>query len=251
MTDILIVETPFSELAELVDGLAPRVNGSTITLWTGVNVNEGDVVRFSVRLADGTPSFEGAGMCVAKHDQGEESYPPERFEVTLDSLELDARNDVVFERLMLAAESEGGRTTGEVDLRDIEDAPASDFPVSLSDVPQSIPVSAGSLKPSEMTAEMQLDDVEEMSDASIPPPSYQQQERHAEASAPRVVHRANPNSILSRPSLAASWQPEAVARGVSMMGSGTFAYGDNGLPKPAAPPRPDGQQVRVEPAPRP
>ncbi|MBK8170833.1 MAG: hypothetical protein IPK60_10895 [Sandaracinaceae bacterium] len=243
MTDTLIVETPFSELAELVDGLAPRVEGSCITLWTGIDVAEGSSVRFSVRLADGSPVFEGGGTCVARMDQGDDAYPPERFEITLDRLELDARNDVVFERLSLAAEG-GGRGTGEVDIADIEDAPPSDYPPPLaSDAPSiSIPV----LATSEHTTEMQLDDmVEDLSDDSIPPPSMRQA---PPAAARRTVQRTG---VLGRPSMEASWQPEAVARGESLMGSGKFAYGDNGLPRPNAPPRPDGQQVRVEPAPRP
>lgn len=241
MSDMLIVETPFSELAELVDGLAPRVEGTRITLWSGVDVPEGASVRFSVRWADGSSCFEGAGTCVARHDQGEGAYPSERFEITFDSLELDARNDVVFERLLLAAESGGGRGTGEMDLREVDVVAGSDFPEMLpSDAPPSMPARAGN----EHTTEMQLDDLEEDFGDSLPPPRQEAQ--------PAIRHAAtNRSSVLKRPSLEASWQPEAVARGASRAGSGLFAYGDRGLPAPPAPPRPDGAQQRVEPAPKP
>lgn len=241
MSDMLIVETPFSELAELVDGLAPRIDGTRITLWSGIDVEEGISIRFSVRLADGSTCFEGTGTCVARHDQGDTGYPSERYEITLDSLELDARNDVVFERLLLAAETGGGRGTGEVDLRDVEIAGGSDFPQMLpSDPPPSMPAKGSS----EHTTEMQLDDLEEDFGDSLPPP------RQEAAAGVRHAVR-NRSSVLHRPSLEASWQPEALARGASRAGSGLFAYGDRGLPAPPAPPRPDGPQQRVEPAPKP
>ncbi len=60
-----------------------------------------------------------------------------------------------------------------------------------------------------------------------------------------------PETILTRPAYAASWQPEASAAPEPRPSTGHFHY-PNGLPVPAAPPRPElDPAYRVPPAPRP
>jgi len=55
---------------------------------------------------------------------------------------------------------------------------------------------------------------------------------------------------LTRPTLPASWEPTAEPP-VARPSLGVFAWGDQGLPVPARPPRPAGDVPRIDPAPRP
>src|SRR5690606_31553238 len=82
-------------------------------------IPEGEWVQFSVTFADGSPALNGVGRCTGSYDNGDAVAPEHRFDVVLDSLELDEMGQVYFERiLMVRAQLAGGAepTTGEVDV---------------------------------------------------------------------------------------------------------------------------------------
>jgi hypothetical protein len=142
MSDVLTVPTHFADISELASGLADRVDEGKVILYGPDAYEEGAVIGFAILLADGTAAFEGQGRVVASIDGGEDRAPETRYDVVLDSLELDGRAEVVYERILLAGgqgEYEGGRPTGEVSIEDLEaaaamaDAPAEEEPATAED----------------------------------------------------------------------------------------------------------------------
>jgi len=109
------VRTSHGDVAELVDELAGAVDESNLVLTVGEEVSEGEWVTFVLHLADGTPVFEGVGRCAgaARSDDGSD-----RWDVLLGSLSFDERNEIMYERVLLAHESleTGAPTTGFVDI---------------------------------------------------------------------------------------------------------------------------------------
>ena len=118
MTQSLIILTPFADMSELAENFASRVDESHLMLPYSEAVAEGEWVTFVVQLADESSVLTGQGRCTGSNDNGEE-YPPEyRFDVVLDSLAFEGMNEVMFERILVARESQasGDPGTGEIDL---------------------------------------------------------------------------------------------------------------------------------------
>lgn len=118
MTQSLIILTPFADMAELAENFASRVDESHLMLPYSEAVAEGEWVTFVVQLADESSALTGQGRCTGSNDNGAE-YPPEyRFDVVLDSLAFEGMSEVMFERILVARESQasGDLGTGEIDL---------------------------------------------------------------------------------------------------------------------------------------
>lgn len=118
MTQSLIILTPFADMSELAENFASRVDESHLMLPYSEAVAEGEWVTFVVQLADESSVLTGQGRCTGSNDNGDE-YPPEyRFDVVLDSLAFEGMSEVMFERILVARESQasGDPGTGEIDL---------------------------------------------------------------------------------------------------------------------------------------
>jgi hypothetical protein len=124
MTQQLVIPTPFADLAELTENFAQRVDEQRLMLPCAEPMPEGEWVQFEVHLSDGTSAFAGVGRVQDSYDNGEEHPPQYRYDVVLDSLQFDGRNEVLFERLLVARETmmRGEPMTGEVDLERLEEA---------------------------------------------------------------------------------------------------------------------------------
>ena len=123
MSEVLTVPTHFGDLSELSAGLADRVDEERLILYGPTPFDEGAMVGFSVLLVDGTPALEGVGRVAAAVDGGEERAPETRFDIVFDSLQLDGRSEVVYERIVLARSSMMGDepATGEVSIEELEE----------------------------------------------------------------------------------------------------------------------------------
>jgi hypothetical protein len=120
---VLTVPTAFPDIAQLSEGLADRVDEERIMLYGPDPVEDGVWVRFSVTLADQSVAIEGVGRAVASIDGGEERPDVARFDIVLDSLQLEGSSEVVYERiLMVRSQAFGDQpATGEVSLDDVEE----------------------------------------------------------------------------------------------------------------------------------
>jgi hypothetical protein len=147
-TEVLTVPTAFGDLSELSEGLADRVDEERIILYGPTPYDEGELIGFAVLLVDGTPALEGVGRVAAAVDGGDERAPETRFDIVFDSLQLDGRSEVVYERIVLARSSLYGAdpATGEVSIEELEaqsrelEAPASaDLPDDRDEVAADAP----------------------------------------------------------------------------------------------------------------
>lgn len=147
-TEVLTVPTAFGDLSELSEGLADRVDEERIILYGPTPYDEGELIGFSVLLVDGTPALEGVGRVAAAVDGGDERAPETRFDIVFDSLQLDGRSEVVYERIVLARSSLYGTdpATGEVSIeeleaqsRELEAPPSADLPDDRDEVAADAP----------------------------------------------------------------------------------------------------------------
>ena len=122
MAEPIIVPTPFTELGELAEHFAQRVDQGRLMLPFSEGVPDGEWVPFQVLYLDGSVAMEGTGKVNGSYDNGDESPPEYRFDVVLEELAFDGTSEVVFERItvartsMLAAEP----ATGEVSLAEVD-----------------------------------------------------------------------------------------------------------------------------------
>ena len=283
MTHSLTIHSPFNDLSELVEGLSPFYTGEHLVVRAPADVPEGEWIRFEILLTDGTPGLTGLGRHAGTNDNGED-FGAERFDVYLGEMQVDeGRSDVIWERIVLAyQQAQGGdRPTGELDISALEaqlsapapepvsdDTVAEDEPAALSDFESDAATAAGPISEFPTAsiddagaaqvdaADDFADSFDSPSEALTPPPAAAPAPPRAAARppAPPVLAAPPPAPVLRgallRPSLPASWAPavDAPSGGAS---NGLFAYGDRGLLVPARPPRPDGADRRIEPAPRP
>lgn len=122
MTQVLTIPTPFADLSELTENFAQRVDEQRLMLPNLEPVTEGEWVQFSVLLGDGTVALAGVGRVQGSYDNGEEHPPEYRFDVVVDSLQLEGMHEVMFERLLVARSTQmgGEPVTGEVSVEDLE-----------------------------------------------------------------------------------------------------------------------------------
>jgi len=118
MAHVLDIRTKHAHIADVVLDLARSVDETSLVLTVGEFVEAGEWVRFAVALRDGTPVLEGVGRCEGGADNGDGSPAGARYELLLDSLQFDVRNEIMFERIKLARESILGDepTTGLVEV---------------------------------------------------------------------------------------------------------------------------------------
>src|SRR6185503_11490102 len=114
----MTVRTHYNDISDLAEAYAQRVDESRIMLPASKPATDGEWVRFAVLLADGTAALEGMGRVQQTLDNGDAFPAEERFDVVFDSLQLEARAEVVFERIVMAAQSgqRGDPPTGEIAL---------------------------------------------------------------------------------------------------------------------------------------
>lgn len=249
MAENLQIATPFGELSELVEHFAQRVGDGRLMLPYPQTAAEGEWATFQLFFADGTLAFEGTGKITGAYDNGEEHPPEYRYDLVLEELTFEGTNEVVYERMVMSRDSLSGaepgtgevavpdeappppaEATGAVDISEMEDAEEADAGFVDAETSVGAPVEAPRAKP------------------AAPPP----------ARAPRTlaVHdgklpspHAGDASQLRRPTHPSAWSPEPIERPPAAQSSGLFDY-EGGLPRPAAPPRPDIEpDLRVQPAP--
>ncbi len=118
----LTVPTAFVDISQLAEGLADRVDEGRLMLYGPEPYEEGAWLRFAVLLADQTAALEGVGRVAMSIDGGEERPEVARWDLVLDSLQLEGMGEVVYERILMIR---GGAfsdepATGEVSLDDVE-----------------------------------------------------------------------------------------------------------------------------------
>src|SRR5215813_1595907 len=126
--EIFTVSTPFPDVASLAQSYMNRADGERLLLALRESCAAGTGVRFVVYLADGTPAFAGAGLCVQVSDQGRAVPPEQRYETLLDTLQFDERSRPVYDYIVAVrsaayaaqqqvhAESEPETAAAEVDV---------------------------------------------------------------------------------------------------------------------------------------
>jgi hypothetical protein len=317
MTSHLQIQSPFEDISQLVEGLAPFYDGTYFVVRHGSEVADGEWVRFEIALTDGSVALAGLGKNAGVRDNGEE-YGDERFDIYLAEVQVDeGMPEAVWERIVMTSQASGERPTGEVDIAELEAAtaatggaasyedeeaaaaPAEDAADTTAAHTAYADDAAAHADPeasadavgyaeealydaSEATVAVRLPDVPAEALRSSPPPAPAAAAKPAApppapppgppaaataagrapgaAPAPRAAGPGpggpppapGPPRVdgLLRPSMPASWSPEAEPP-EPRPASEWFAYGDQGLPVPAAPPRPEGDVPRVQPAPRP
>lgn len=122
MTTQLTIPTPFADLAELTESFSQRVDEQRLMLPNAEPMPEGEWVQFDVQLADGTSALAGVGRVQGAFDNGEEHPAEYRFDVVLEALQLEGMHEVMFERLLVARETQmkGEPVTGEVSVEELE-----------------------------------------------------------------------------------------------------------------------------------
>jgi hypothetical protein len=289
MTFALHIATPFADFAELSENFAQRVDAERLMLPYAEPVTEGEWVSFTVTFADGSTALSGAGRCQGSYDNGAEHPPEYRYDVVVDSLQIEGAGEVMFERLVMARNSQAGDAnaepaTGEVALHELEaqhaastaaiEAASESTEAALEDAGDAVEDVGGWDEP-QPTAIANLDSLAASSARSSPPPAPEHHERPAARPAPSAARtgggaaaRPRPGratapaalpsphtfngTVLTRPTQSAAWSPEPAERPAAATSSGLFDYGRGGLPKPARPPRPElAPEARVELAPGP
>jgi hypothetical protein len=160
MSQVLTVPTHFNDIGELSDGFLDRVEQDTLILYGPVAYEEGSPIEFAVLLADGTAALEGTGQVRAAVDGGDDRVPETRYDVVVEALSLDARSEVVFERLVMSRQAVSDRPVAEEDdspitnEMDVAEPEADDGEVEMTLEP------ADSIGP-EMYDDEEVEDVEE------------------------------------------------------------------------------------------
>ncbi len=134
MTEVLTVPTHFGDLSELSQGLVDRVGDGSLILYGPAAYERGSTVSFRVLLADDSLGLEGFGRINEVYDGGDAREPETRYDIVFDTLQLDGRNEVVYERIVLARQSMVGDepATGEVDISEFEEA----APAEVTEFPE-------------------------------------------------------------------------------------------------------------------
>lgn len=122
MTQLVTVQTDFTDLDQMAHGLVGRVHATHVILPAGDAVDEGEWAQFEITLLDGSAGLAGLGRCVTIVDNGDEREPHQRFDVVFDSLQFEVREQRVFEHI-LAVHGEGGQALEQVVDGDAESLP--------------------------------------------------------------------------------------------------------------------------------
>lgn len=130
-THAISIPTPFTDISELAENFASRVDEERLMLPHAEDVPEGEWVQFIVTLGDGTTALAGVGRCSQAFDNGEDRPSEHRYDIVMDSLQLDEMSQVYFERILTVRATQMGEepTTGEVAVpADVEEVAVSEPP---------------------------------------------------------------------------------------------------------------------------
>lgn len=100
MTEVLTVPTHFEDLAALSQGLVDRVGEGRLILYGPAAYDEGSEIGFSVLLLDGNAALEGRGRVERTVDGGDGRAPEIRYDIVLDTLQLEGASEYIFERIV-------------------------------------------------------------------------------------------------------------------------------------------------------
>jgi hypothetical protein len=116
MSEVVEIKTG-TEVSEVVEELAKTMGDETLCLPVPKSVAEGEWVRFSIQLEDGTHVIEGVGKCAGAIPRGN---PTDRYELHLAELSFDERNEIMYERMLIAKDAaKQGDDTGTIKLEDV------------------------------------------------------------------------------------------------------------------------------------
>ena len=110
MSEVLTVHSHFEDVAELAAGLADRVEEGRVILYGPNDYEAGETIPFAILLVDGSTVIEGHGVVAASVDGGEDRDPSFRYDVVLTDLQMDARSEIMFARILMSGET-GSRET--------------------------------------------------------------------------------------------------------------------------------------------
>ncbi|MCB9595916.1 MAG: hypothetical protein H6719_24565 [Sandaracinaceae bacterium] len=137
MTYAISVPTPFNDISELAESFYSRVDEERIMLPNPDAIPEGEWVQFHVTLADGSAALQGQGRCTGSYDNGEERAAEHRFDVVMDSLQLDEMGQIYFERILQVRAAYAGDEpqTGETQVPDEYAAASEEEAVAYAEEP--------------------------------------------------------------------------------------------------------------------
>ncbi|MEQ8455300.1 MAG: hypothetical protein RID81_13590 [Sandaracinaceae bacterium] len=101
MSETLDIRTRWTDVADAVEELANHVDDTSVRVPCERPIADGEWVRFAVQLADGTAVLEGVGRAQGKTNG----------RLLLSLLQFDERNEIMYERVLLARD--GGEVTGQ------------------------------------------------------------------------------------------------------------------------------------------
>ena len=291
MTHAIRVPTPFTDIGELAEDFASRVDEERLVLPHHEPIGEGEWVQFSVTFADGSGALVGVGRCTGCYDAGEDRAPEHRYDVVMDSLDLDEIGQVYLERILQVRAARMGAEpqTGELSVEEVEAAFASaeePYEPGAAELAEA-PTAEAAEPAADAAAYAEPAEYEDATAYAEPAPPYDDagsdwvdpghtqvgdasellaQARGERLAAPVEAIYALPpptrpgelpsphanGAVLTRRVLPATWSPEPAPRPDPSPSSGLFQYGDGGLPQPSQPPRPPlDPSLRVTRAPRP
>ncbi len=139
MSEVVEIKTG-TEVSQVVEELAKTMGDETLCLPVPKSVAEGEWVRFSIQLEDGTHVIEGVGKCAGAVPRGN---PTDRYELHLEELSFDERNEIMYERMLIAKDAaKQGDDTGAIKLEDVameEIAAKDEVTESSPPAPRSVP----------------------------------------------------------------------------------------------------------------
>ncbi|MCA9576451.1 MAG: hypothetical protein H6726_08210 [Sandaracinaceae bacterium] len=131
MSEALTVPTHFQDVAELAAGLADRVEEGRVILYGPNHYESGETIPFAILLADGSPLIEGHGVVAAAIDGGEDRDAAFRYDVVLTELQMDARSEIMFARILMSGDDASRETAmpdeGGFEQVDVSSDPAEDL----------------------------------------------------------------------------------------------------------------------------
>jgi hypothetical protein len=289
--EIFSVATHYTDVAALAQGYMNRADGERLLLPLSSSCKQGTGVRFVVYLADGTPAFAGAGLCVQISDQGGTVPAEQRFETLLDTLQFDERSRPVYDYVVAVRSAAYSQPDGEAVDADVLEAdvdageahesapddavepepaleeadlqPATDPPEGWASV-GAAELSDADAEPTQLGAWSQPDQPSAWSQPAAPD-AWPQEVGSVEvvalpsqpwnaphAEMPSFVPPPLPTGLLTRPARTTHWQPSSPRRPTPRPATGLFRYPPGPLPRPARPPYPElDRSLWVQPAPRP
>jgi hypothetical protein len=138
MSEVVEIRTG-TEVSNVVEQLAKAMGDETLCFPVPRTVADGEWVRFTILLEDGTHVIEGVGRCEGAVPRGN---PTDHYELHLGALSFDERNEIMYERMLIAREAvDTGDDTGVIRLEDVamEDVAGADEVSASAPPKRSVP----------------------------------------------------------------------------------------------------------------